>query len=320
MANEMLWANHSGVLTNNKLNQFFQRSAQPLFKFRQFVDVKEAFGKQRGQSVNWLKVANVATIGGNLTETNTMHETTQALTWGTLTVNEVGNSIPFSFKSEALSEFDVKEIVRGGLLDDAAKVLDGKVERRYNETKLRFVGTSTTAHTLTTNGTATVTNTSILNSRHVRKMRLELEKRNVPAYEGDSYVCIASLEAIESLEGAMEGVNQYTETGVHKIYNGEVGRLHGVRFVKDFYASRFTVDAAARTATAKSWTKAQSLDAYMFGKGVVREAIVVPEEIRMKVVTDYGRSKGIAWYFLGGWALEWDTEGDSRIIKWDSGA
>jgi len=320
MANEMLWANHSGVLTNNKLNQFFQRSAQPLFKFRQFVDVKEAFGKQRGQSVNWLKVANVGTMGGNLTETNTMHETTQALTWGTLTVAEVGNSIPFTFKAEALSEFDIQEIVRGGMLDDAAKVLDGKVERRYNETKLRFVGTSTTAHTLTTNGTATVTNTSILNSRHVRKMRLELEKRNVPAYEGDSYVCIASLEALESLEGAMEGVNQYTETGVDKIYNGEVGRLHGVRFVKDFYASRFTIDADARTATAKSWTTAQSLDAYMFGKGVVREAVVVPEEIRMKVVTDYGRSKGIAWYFLGGWALEWNTEADSRIIKWDSNA
>ena len=320
MANEMLWANHSGVLTNNKLNQFFQRSAQPLFKFRQFVDVKEAFGKQRGQSVNWLKVANVGTMGGNLTETNTMHETTQALTWGTLTVAEVGNSIPFTFKAEALSEFDIQEIVRGGMLDDAAKVLDGKVERRYNETKLRFVGTSTTAHTLTTNGTATVTNTSILNSRHVRKMRLELEKRNVPAYEGDSYVCIASLEALESLEGAMESVNQYTETGVDKIYNGEVGRLHGVRFVKDFYASRFTIDADARTATAKSWTTAQSLDAYMFGKGVVREAVVVPEEIRMKVVTDYGRSKGIAWYFLGGWALEWNTEADSRIIKWDSNA
>jgi len=316
----MNWVNHSGVLTNNKLNQFFQRSAQPLFKFRQFVDVKEAFGKSRGQSVNWLKVANVGTMGGNLTETNTMHETTQALTWGTLTVAEVGNSIPFTFKAEALSEFDIQEIVRGGMLDDAAKVLDGKVERRYNETKLRFVGTSTTAHTLTTNGTATVTNTSILNSRHVRKMRLELEKRNVPAYEGDSYVCIASLEALESLEGAMEGVNQYTETGVDKIYNGEVGRLHGVRFVKDFYASRFTIDADARTATAKSWTTAQSLDAYMFGKGVVREAVVVPEEIRMKVVTDYGRSKGIAWYFLGGWALEWNTEADSRIIKWDSNA
>jgi hypothetical protein len=133
MANEMTWVNHSGVLTNNKLNQFFQRSAQPLFKFRQFTDVKEAFGKARGQSVNWLKVANVSTLGGNLLETNTMHETTQALTWGTLTVAEVGNSIPYTFKAEALSEFDVKEIVRGGLLDDAAmvKLREGIMKLNY---------------------------------------------------------------------------------------------------------------------------------------------------------------------------------------------
>jgi hypothetical protein len=40
----------------------------------------------------------------------------------------------------------------------------------------------------------------------------------------------------------------------------------------------------------------------------------------MKVVTDYGRSKGIGWYFLGGWELEWQDEPNTRIIKWDSAA
>jgi hypothetical protein len=29
------------------------------------------------------------------------------------------------------------------------------------------------------------------------------------------------------------------------------------------------------------------------------EAIVVPEEIRGRLSTDYGRSNGIAWYYLG---------------------
>jgi len=96
--------------------------------------------------------------------------------------------------------------------------------------------------------------------------------------------------------------------------------VHGVRFIKDSFASRFTYDAAARTATAKSWTKSKSLDGYMFGAGTVREAIAVPEEIRMKVTTDYGRSKGLAWYSLLGHQIEWDTEPNARIIKWDSNA
>lgn len=316
---QILWSTQSGYLSNGHLNMKFQKAAQPLMRFRQFVDIKEAFGKQKGETVNWLKVANIGTYGGLVAETSTMPESSQSLTWGTLTVNEYGNSLPFSFKLEALSMFDVNKIIKSGLLDDAVKCLDGVVERQFNNTPLRYVGTSTTGFALTTNGTATATNTSILNSYHVRKMRLELEKRNVPTWDGD-YVMIVSLEAAESLEGAMESVYQYTESGAEKIFSGEIGRLHGVRFVKDSFASRFLYDSTAKTATAKSWSGAQSLDGYMFGRPTVREAIVVPEEIRMKLVTDYGRSKGIAWYSLGGWQLEWTDEPSARVIKWDSAA
>ena len=317
MAGEMLWNQQSGYLTNNKLNKAFQKAAQPLLKFRQFVKMKEAFGKNSGESVNWLKVANVTDFGGKLTETNTMHETKQALTWGTLTVDEYGNSIPFSFKVESLSEFQIKEIIRDGLLDDAVKCIDGEVERQFNQTPLRYVGTATGGFALTTGGTATATNTSVLNSYHVRKMKLELEKRNVPTWDGD-YAMILSLEAAESLQGALESVHQYTEIGVKKIFNGEIGRLHGVRFIKDGFASRFIYDSVAKTATAKSWTGNYSLDGYMFGSPTVREAIVVPEEIRMKVTSDYGRSKGLAWYGLMGHKIERDDEPNARIIKWDS--
>jgi N4-gp56 family major capsid protein len=317
---QMLWTTHSGFLTNNKLNLRFQRAAQPILKFAQFVKFKEAFGKHQGESVNWDKVADVATIGGVLTETNVMHETKQGITQGTLSVNEYGNSIPYSRKIETLSEFDIMDIIRGGLLNDAVKVRDGLVERKFNETKLRYVGTATGGGAVTTNGTATATNTSVLNSYHIRKMKLQLEQRNVPGWNGveGEYACICSLEALESLQGALESTNQYTETGYKKILNGEQGILHDIRLIKDSYASRFTYDSTARTSTAKSWTGANSLDAYMFGSPTVREAIVVPMEIRMKVVTDYGRSKGMAWYMIGGWAIEWDTAADTRIIKWDS--
>ena len=92
----------------------------------------------------------------------------------------------------------------------------------------------------------------------------------------------------------------------------------GVRFVEDGFASRFTYDSTARTATAKSWTGTYSLDAYLFGSPTVREAVVVPEEIRLKVVTDYGRSHGLAWYALLGFAIEWSDEGNAGVIKWDS--
>jgi N4-gp56 family major capsid protein len=317
-----IWVDQGGYLSNTELNKRFQMAAQPITRFRQFCDFKSSLGKNKGSSENFLKVANLGTFGGSLTETNTMVESSQSKSWGTLTIDEYGNSIPFTFKVTTLSKFDLEKIIKEGLMDDMTKCLDGVVEREFNSTLLRYVGSSTTTYALTTNGTATAVNTSVLNTYHVRKMALELKKRNVPGWgsaNGD-YAMICSHEAMEGMFAALESVNQYTDSGQKKIYNGEVGRYFGIRFIEDGFATRFTYSASARTATAKSWAQTQSLDGYMFGSPTVMEAVVVPEEVRMKEVTDYGRSHGIAWYFMGGYKLVWDTSGggDSRIIKWDS--
>ena len=319
----MNWVNQGSYLTNNKLNKIFQREAQEMCRFRQFVKFKEAFGSHQGGSVNWLKVSDVADHGHKLTETEAMPESRVPLAWGTLTVNEHGMSIPFTFKSEILSEFDIMDIMREGLLDDAVKVLDGNIERQFNACKLRYVGTASNAAGVTsTDGTTTKTNTSGLNSYHVRKMVQELKKRNVPGFSGlgGDYVCIASVDAMEALYADLEDIWQYTESGHKKILNGEVGRYYGVRFVEDSWATMNTFDVNTGGSTAISWAKAKSGVAYIFGSPTVREAVVVPEEIRMKVTTDYGRSKGIGWYGLMGWKIEWDTAADARIIKWDSKA
>ena len=45
--------------------------------------------------------------------------------------------------------------------------------------------------------------------------------------------------------------------------------------------------------------------------------VCIPIEIRAEV-TDFGRSKAIAWYHLGGFGIEYDQAADTRICKWDS--
>lgn len=317
------WVNQGGYLSNVELNKDFFFSAQPMFKFRQFTDVKSSLGKHKGNSENWLKVANLGTYGGSIAETNTMPESSQAKSWGTLTIDEYGNSIPFTFKVAELSRFDLKKILDQGLRDDMVKVLDGIVEREFNSTVLRYAGLTASTGTVTTDGTAGGTNNSVLNTYHLRKMILELKKRNVPGYGsvGGDYVMICSPEATEGLTGALESIFQYTAPGTKQLINGEIGKYYGVRFVEDTFASRFVFDAAARTATAKSWTNGVSLDAYMFGQQTVKEAVACKEEVRAKEPTDYGRSHGIAWYWLGGFKLMWAEtaadEANARIIKWD---
>ena len=316
----MTWTDQSGYLTNNQLNKQFQKVAQPLMRFRQFVKIKEAFGKHKGETVNWLKVSNISTIGGKLVETETMPIAAASFSWGTLTVNEYGNAIAWTRKMEDLSEFDILDIFRENLLDDFVKVMDGAVEREFNKTPLRYVGTATDGGVLTTDGTATATNNSPLNAYHVRQIVDELRKRNVPPFEDGSYVCIASVEAMSNLRSSLESVFQYTETGYKRLLNGEVGKYAGVRFVEDTFATRYTYDADNRTTTAKSWTNGKSLEAYFFGRPTVREAVAVPEMIIKDNPKDFGRSRALAWYFVGGWAIEWDDEPNARIIKWDSAA
>ena len=87
------WIDQGGYLSNTELNKTFVVAAQPLTRFRQFCDFKSALGKHKGQSENFLKVANVGTAGGLLTETSTMFETTQSKSWGTASMYEYGELI-----------------------------------------------------------------------------------------------------------------------------------------------------------------------------------------------------------------------------------
>lgn len=316
------WVDQGGYLSNTELNKKFQMAAQPLMRFRQFCESKSVLGKSSGESVNWLKVSNLGTYGGSLVETNTMIETTQAKSWGTLTVNEYGNSIPFTFKVTTLSKFDLERIVREGLLDDCSKCIDGLVEREFNKTPLRWVGTTTSAGILTTNSAATATNTGGLTYNQIRLMAYQLKKYNVPGYNslrGD-YVLIGSIEAMSNLAASLETQAFNSDGGYKDMVNGEVGRYFGVRLVEDAWASRYVYSASARTATLTTWTGGGG-PAYIFGSPTVYEALVVPEEVRAKEATDYGRSHGLAWYALLGYALVWKDDADNaRIIKFDSAA
>ncbi len=127
----------------------------------------------------------------------------------------------------------------------------------------------------------------------------------------------------------MEGIHQYTESGLDMIMNGEIGRYEMTRFVEQTVvhtggaANDSTFDAFADAGAA--WTASGAGDwAFFFGADTICEAIHTPEEIRAKIPDDYGRSKGLAWYALVGYALSHGLGGTSteatqcRILKFDS--
>lgn len=89
-----------GLTSQPYLSDRVRGLAQPMFKFRQFIDVKEAIGKGRGDTWLFDKTSNVATQGGTLIETNTIPETNFTVVQGTGTITEYGDrKIAMSFRS-----------------------------------------------------------------------------------------------------------------------------------------------------------------------------------------------------------------------------
>ncbi len=306
-------ANLGGYMYSDQLSNVLRYAVQPMVKFRQFADIKDAAvqGKGKGDTFHWNVYSDVATQGAALVETTVMPETNFTITQGTMTITEYGNSVPYTGKLDDLSEHPVKEVINKVIKNDAKKAFDIAAQAQFTLTPLRVVptaGTHASAVTLTTNGTATLTNNVVLSKDHVKSIVDLMKERNIPAYVNDDYISVAHPTTFRQLKNDLETIKMYTDTGFQMILNGEVGRYESVRFVE-------------QTNIAKaSWTNAKSNWAYFFGNDTVAEGIAVPEEMRGKIPSDYGRSKGIAWYHLGGFGLVHTVAAQARIVKWDSAA
>ena len=327
-----LWSVNSlgGFLYALNLSDELRDSVQPLTKFRQLCDVKDASmqGMQKGQSFTWDVVSNVSARGRTLTETNTMPETNFTIIQGTLTITEAGNSVPYSGKLEALSKMAVRKPVMKALRNDAAKVFDILAHAQFNSTLLRYTqnGNATTGtYVLVTTGTATTTATRVWDQGDSRAMADLMKERNIPPYVGDDYYAIAWPTSLRTLKNYLETLFQYTERGIGMVMNGERGRYENTRYIEQTNIPKGgAVDSTTfdpYTDTADAWATAGADWIFFCGEDTVAEAINTPEEVRAKIPTDYGRSKGVAWYYLGGFGIvHYDTTNHSevRVIKVDS--
>ena len=322
MAGQVWSVNTSGgYMYALNLSRELRMAVQPVVKFRQFCDIKDAAhqGLHRGDTFHWNVFSDVATQGTTLTETSTIPETSFTISQGTMTITEAGNSVPWTGKLDDLSEQPIREIIRKVLKNDAKKAFDTLAAAQFNAAALRVVptaGTSTTALTLTTNGTATLTNDLALGKEQVKLIVDTMKERNIPAYTGDDYYALAWPSTYRTLKNDLEGIHQYVQEGFQMIMNGEIGRYEGVRFVEQTHVAKGTGMGTAGVA----WTNDKSDWAIFFGEDTVAEAIAVPEEMRGKIPGDFGRDRGIAWYYLGGFGITHTQAAQTRIVIWDSAA
>jgi N4-gp56 family major capsid protein len=331
MSNGQVWAvpEEGGYLYSDELSDTLRSEVQPLTKFRQLADAKDGTkkGLNRGDAFSWDVYSKVGRQGRRLAENQTMPETGFTVAKKSLTVYEAGNSVPFTAKLDALSKHPVTEIIDKALKDDCRKYFDIEAFLQFKNTKLRAgpeSGTSTTAITLDTAGTCTTTNNVAMGTGHVKAIVDTMKERNIPPFIADDYVCVTHPSTLRPFKNSLETLHQYTEQGLQMIFSGEVGRYEGTRFIEQNHIAKGgaadSVTYDPWESTADAWNNAKSSWAFFCGGDTATEAIVIPEEIRAKLAGDYGRSKGIAWYYLGGFGIVHDDATNSRIVMWDSAA
>lgn len=308
MGQEWGTASLGGNLAQAYLTKWLRYVAQPMTRFRQLCDVKEAIGTGKGDTFNYDIIANIATQGTTLTETSTMPASNFTVTKGTCVCYEFGNSIPITRLLSEMSQHEAKEIIRKTLANDMAKTIDQYIYNQVKASNLVFqqsAGTDTASVVLYTNGTGTQTNATALTYKHVINIVDAMKERNIPAFDGEDYVAIGQPTAFSGLRQDLVAVNQYTETGYKKVLNGEIGRFGGVRFVEQTNVAKVSPTTAA----------AMSQVVFVGGEAIV-EAISVPEEIIEKEITDYKRSLGLAWYMIAGFTRAFSTAANERIAIW----
>lgn len=326
-----VWAVNSlgGYMYSDELSDILRTALQTIVRFRQFCDAKDATekGLGKGEVFHWNVYSDVADGGEALEETEAMPETNYTITQGSLTVTEYGNSVPYSGKLDNLSKQPVSEIIHKVLKNDAKKTLDGAAHAQFDRTTLTCTptgGNNATAVTFQEGG-CNITNNVAMNKDHVKAIVDGMKERNIPPYMGDDYFSVAWPTTFRTLKNNLEDIHKYVETGFTKIMNGEIGRYESVRFVEQTnIAKGGAVDSTTWTfRVPDAWNNGLSDWAFFFGEDTVAEALVIPEEIRGKIPGDYGRSRGVAWYYLGGFGIVHGPSGDAdqaRIVKWESAA
>lgn len=313
-----LWTTSAdgGYFSNAKLSKSLRTATQPMMKFRQFTRKEAGIGKGKGDTLDFDKITNIQQAGGVISELQRIPESKFLIKRGQLTLSEYGNSIPYTGKVDTLSEFSVSNPVTTALRNDMAKVMDIAVADVMTGGDICYIPTSLTAGTWDVDGTPSTTATVNLNLAHIREIVDALKTgafgantaNPVPPYDGENYVCIASVKALRGIKNDpdFEEIKKYADP--EALLAGEVGRIEGVRFVESNHTSALSNGVGSGSILG---------EAVIFGAEPVIEAVAIPEEIRRKMSTDYGRDLGIAWYALLGFARVWDysTDSEDHIVR-----
>lgn len=300
----------SGVYKNHDLSAKIRMASIKESKFMQFVKPEEGYGKKKGESVTITRVSNVTVPSDDtLAELDVIPEDSLSLSTQAITVSERGRAIPYSSLSLDLSHFDLENAIQSKLKDQLKLRMDIAAADAFKDGKILAIPTGISATTFETDGAASNTAASNLNMYHVESIRDYMYSTlNIAPYMDDDYVCIMITQAKRGLmrDPAWVDWKKYTDPSAK--FNGEVGRVENIRFIETNHTSALAENLGTGDVMG---------EAVFFGESPVSMGVVEDPHLRAKESEDYGRSKGVAWYGIYGFAQIWSDSanaGEARVV------
>jgi N4-gp56 family major capsid protein len=268
----------------------------------------DGFGRNKGESVTLTRVQNITepTVA-DLEETVRIPEDDFNLTTKSITVTELGRAVPYTSLSQDLSEFDIENPIQRKLRDQMRLVLDTKAATAFKLAKIKYVPTGAATNSITTNGTPSGPATSNMNFFHVEEIRdYMFDTLQVPPLEGDDYLGIFRTLGLRGIKRDDQWEEWHKYSDPQAKYNGEVGRIEGIRFIESNHAR----------ALGKIGTGSVLGEGVVFGEDSVAIAEAMTPELRAAIPGDFGRSKAVAWYGILAFDIIWDTgnAGEAKIV------
>lgn len=298
----------TGTYKSHALSSRLYEAAVANSIFVDHVRPAPGYGKKSGETVTLTRVRNVTEpTSAVLDETARIPEDDFQLSTKLITVNELGRAVPFTSLSQDLARYDIDNPIQRKLRDQMRLSLDTMAATAFKRAKVKYVPTGAATNNITTNGTPGAAATANMNIFHVEQIRDYLfDTLNVPPLDNDDYLGIFRTLGLRGIKSDAEwkAWHQYTDPTAK--FNGEVGRIEGVRFIESNHSN----------ALGKIGTGSVLGEGVVFGEDSVAVAEAMTPELRAAIPSDFGRSKAVAWYGILEFDIVWDTgnAGEARIV------
>lgn len=301
----------AGVLKNHALSSKLRFAAIRETKFMQLAETEPGYGKKKGENLTVTRIDQLSVPTSDvLNELDMIPEDKMVISIQSITAEERGRAVPYTNLLEQLTNFDVNGAVQRVLKDQLSLSLDAAAAAAAKVGQIKYTPTGIASATVATNGVAGATASANLNTYHVEAIRdLMYTTYNMPRWGGGAdYMAIVSTKAKRGIVSDPKWEEWHKYTDAEAKYAGEIGRYENIRFIEDNNTAVLSGSLG---------TGGVLGEAVFFAADAVIMGSVLDPEMRIKMSTDYGRSKGVAWYGIYGFGQIWSSSanpGQARTL------